>query len=197
MRPLGGRARLLKISLLGALKNRKMQNNWKQDERDILKKRAEELSRRIVEPDVDEYITVVIFAIGGEEYAIDVKYVLQTQKLRYIAKMPSTPDFIAGIMNMGGSMLPVIDLRVLMGFKAEIKNENPIFIMDVNGNRMGALVDEIKDVIFIPKRDVKPPLESISEGKRLYTYGEAFFDNKMIVILKAEELFSTNRLSFK
>lgn len=174
-----------------------MQNNWKQDERDILKKRAEELSRRIVEPDVDEYITVVIFAIGGEEYAIDVKYVLQTQKLRYIAKMPSTPDFIAGIMNMGGSMLPVIDLRVLMGFKAEIKNENPIFIMDVNGNRMGALVDEIKDVIFIPKRDVKPPLESISEGKRLYTYGEAFFDNKMIVILKAEELFSTNRLSFK
>jgi chemotaxis signal transduction protein len=60
---------------------------------------------------------------------------------------------------------------------------------------MGAIVDEIKDVVNIPLNDVRPPLESISEAKRQYIYGEAIINDRVVVILKAEELFSQTRLA--
>lgn len=165
-------------------------------EREILKKRADEYSKVIAEPEEKgENISVVMFRVAEEVYAIDVKYILQTEKIKYIAKVPSTPEFIAGVMNLGGTIMPVIDMRLLIGAKKEIRRENPVLIVDVNKNKMGALVDEIKDVVNITVTDVKPPLESISEDKRQYIYGETIINNKVVVILKADELFSPARLA--
>lgn len=166
------------------------------NERETLKKRADEFSRPISETEAaGENMSAVMFRIGNEDYAVDVKYILQTQKLKYIAKVPSTPEFIAGVMNMGGSILPVIDMRLLIGAERVIKRDDPVLIVDINKNRMCVLVDEIKDVVALPLNNVKPPLESISEDKRQYIYGEAIINDRVVVILKAEELFSQARLA--
>lgn len=108
--------------------------------------------------------------------------------------MPSTPEFVAGVMNLGGTIMPVIDMRLFIGAKRDIRRENPVLIVDINKNRIGAIVDEIKDVVNIPLNDVKPPLESISEAKRQYIYGETIINDRVVVILKADELFSQSRL---
>ena len=142
-----------------------------------------------------ENMSAVMFRVGNEDYAVDVKYILQTQKLKYIAKVPSTPEFIAGVMNLGGTITPVIDMRLFIGVKRDVRRENPVLIMDINKNRIGAVVDEIKDVVNIPLNDVRPPLESISEDKRKYIYGEIIINERVVVILKAEELFSQSRLA--
>ena len=139
-------------------------------------------------------MSAVMFRVGNEDYALDVKYILQTQKLKYIAKVPSTPEFVAGVMNLGGTIMPVIDMRLFIGAKRDIRRENPVLIVDINKNRIGAIVDEIKDVVNIPLNDVKPPLESISEAKRQYIYGETIINDRVVVILKADELFSQSRL---
>jgi|GEM_PF-665792 len=166
------------------------------NERETLKKRADEFSKSISEIEATgENMSVVMFRVGNEDYAVDVKYILQTQKLKYIAKVPSTPEFIAGVMNLGGTIMPVIDMRLFIGAKRDIRRENPVLIVDINKNRMGAIVDEIKDVVVIPLNDVKPPLESISEDKRQYIYGETIINDRVVVILKAEELFSQARLA--
>ncbi len=166
------------------------------NERETLKKRADEFSKSISEIEATgENMSVVMFRVGNEDYAVDVKYILQTQKLKYIAKVPSTPEFIAGVMNLGGTIMPVIDMRLFIGAKRDIRRENPVLIVDINKNRMGAIVDEIMDVVVIPLNDVKPPLESISEDKRQYIYGETIINDRVVVILKAEELFSQARLA--
>ncbi len=167
------------------------------EDRETLKKRADEFSRLISEPEAaGESMSAVMFKIGGEDYAMNVKYILQTQKLKYIARVPSAQLFIAGVMNLGGTIMPVIDMSLLIGVKSNIRRENPVLIVDINKNKMGALVDEIKDVVVIPLNDVKPPLESISEDKRKCIYGETIINDKVVVILKAEELFSQARLAF-
>lgn len=166
------------------------------NERETLKKRADEFSRPVSEIEAaGENMNAVMFRIGNEDYAVDVKYILQTQKLKYIAKVPSTPEFIAGVMNLGGTIMPVIDMRLIIGAKKDIRRENPILIVDINKNRIGAIVDEIKDVVNIYFNDIKPPLESISEAKRQYIYGETIINDRVVIILKAEELFSQARLA--
>ncbi|MBI5181111.1 MAG: purine-binding chemotaxis protein CheW [Nitrospirae bacterium] len=166
------------------------------EDRETLKKRADEQSKLIADSEAaGEVMSAVMFRIGNEDYAIDVRYILQTEKLRYLAKVPSTPEFIAGVMNMGGSILPVIDMRPLIGAERVIKRDKPVLIVDINKNRMGVLVDEIKDVVVLPLNNVKPPLESISEDKRQYIYGEAIINDRIVIILKAEELFSQARLA--
>ena len=164
------------------------------NERETLKKRADEFSKSIsgIES-AGENMSAVMFRVGNEDYALDVKYILQTQKLKYIAKVPSTPEFVAGVMNLGGTIMPVIDMRLFIGAKRDIRRENPVLIVDINKNRIGAIVDEIKDVVNIPLNDVRPPLESISEAKRQYIYGETIINDRDVVILKADELFSQSR----
>lgn len=166
------------------------------NDRETLKKRADEFSKLTAEPEAaGENMSAVMFRVGNEDYAMDVKYILQTQKLKYIAKVPSTPEFIAGVMNLGGTITPVIDMRLFIGVKMDVRRENPVLIMDINKNRIGAVVDEIKDVVNIPLNDIRPPLESISEDKRKYIYGETIINERVVVILKAEELFSQSRLA--
>lgn len=188
---------IIKASAKKLVRKKKTAALHPEGEKEILKKRAEILSEKAAEPAVeaDKGMSVVIFKMGDEEYAMDLRHVLLTEKLRYIARMPSTPDFIAGVMSLSGSILPVIDMRVLMGYKGEANEETPLFIVSLAGERIALLVDEIKDIAFIPLKDIKPPLGLISEDKKLYMQGEVIYNGRMVIILKTDMLLAPERLN--
>ncbi|MEK6682400.1 MAG: chemotaxis protein CheW [Nitrospirota bacterium] len=187
---------IIKTSAKKLGRKKKTAPSHPEGEKEILRKRAELLSEKAAEPEAEtgKGMSVVIFRMGDEDYAMDLRHVLLTEKLRYIARIPSTPDFIAGVMNLSGSILPVIDMRVLMGYKGEAKEEVPLLIVSLGGDRAALLVDEIKDIAFIPLKDIKPPLGSIAEDKKLYIQGEVIHNERIVVILKTEMLLAPERL---
>lgn len=185
---------IIKTSAKKLGRKKKAAPSHPEEEKEILRKRAELLSEKAAEPAADKGMSVVIFRMGDEDYAMDLRHVLLTEKLKYIARIPSTPDFIAGAMNLSGSILPVIDMRVLMGYKGEAKEEAPLLIVSLGGDRAALLVDEIKDIAFIPLKDIKPPLGSIAEDKKLYIEGEVIYNDRMVVILKTDMLLAPERL---
>ncbi len=133
---------------------------------------------------------LVVFQLAGQTYGIDIASVFEIIKMEAITRVPRTPDFIEGVINLRGKIIPVIDLcRRFNLDRPEITNSSRIIIVDVGGNTIGMIVDGVSEVLRINEDSIEPPPPMIHGIEAAYLRGIAILGNRLIILLNLEKIF--------
>lgn len=124
------------------------------------------------------------FSLGKESYGIEIKYVTEIIGIQEITIVPELPPYVKGIINLRGSIIPVMDVR--LRFKKEPKEYNErtcIIVVDISGTSIGLIVDAVAEVLKIPEGDiVKPPQMSRDFSNRyIKNIGKVGDDVKLLL----------------
>ncbi|MEW6086979.1 MAG: chemotaxis protein CheW [bacterium] len=126
----------------------------------------------------DNKIYVVVFFLEKEWYGIKIESVSEIIKLSKIFPIPQTLDYILGVMNLRGEILPVLDLRKLFStLVSPFTSETRILIVEADDVRLGLLVDGVSEVIEVPMSKIDSPLSTLDRVKTEYIYGEIKIGN--------------------
>lgn len=139
------------------------------------------------------------FKIGNEEFAIHVDYVLSILEVQQITKIPKAPEYLKGIINLRGKVLPVIDTRVKLNMPAtEYTNNTCIIVMDLQMNneliQIGALADSVSAVLEIDETKINNSPEIGNGYKVDFIEGIVDVDEHFILILDVIKLFTTQEI---
>ncbi|MEO5345658.1 MAG: chemotaxis protein CheW [Magnetococcus sp. YQC-9] len=147
--------------------------------------------------EVTQFLT---FHLGQEVFAIDISRIKEVLEYTDVTKIPRTPDFMCGVINLRGSVVPVVDLRLKFDMSKSEKTVNTcIIIIDVNQEDgaavIGALVDSVKEVMELDPNQIEPA-PRIGTGLRSdFVRGMGKQGNQFVILLDTDRLFSTAELS--
>lgn len=140
------------------------------------------------------------FKLGDEEFAAHVGKVLNILEMTKITEVPKAPEYMKGVINLRGTVLPVIDTRIKFGMTATVYTTNTCIIvldieMDGETIQVGALVDAVQAVLEIDKNQIMPPPSIGSKYKSEFIEGVANVDEKFIMILNMDAVFSSDEIT--
>lgn len=171
--------------------------------REKFEKRALDLQKEIkVDLDKNDYIQdrFVSFSLNSEIYCISLKYVKEFTKLKNITLtvVPCVPEFIAGLINLRGEFITIIDIKSFLQIaKTELTDKTKIIVVKTQNLQIGLLVDEVYDIVNIPLGSLNKDSNSQLE-KDKFTSGEFILEkNKVMSILNLEKLLEDERLYFE
>jgi len=142
--------------------------------------------------DGNQFLT---FSIGNEEYGIDILKVQEIKGFVPTTRIPNSPPHVTGVLNLRGTIVPVIDLRLRLGMPlAEYGTFTVIIVLAVNAKVVGAIVDAVSDVLTIPDTDVQSPDLAIGPDVR-FIDGIARAADKLVILLDAEALLRQEELA--
>jgi purine-binding chemotaxis protein CheW len=143
-----------------------------------------------------EEIKVIVFGLADEEYGIEVEKVRTIERMIPITRVPKTPAFIKGVINLRGVVLPVIDLRGRFGLSETEPTENSrIVIVAVNDLEVGFIVDAANDVIDIDSDSIDNPPEVVGGIQAKYLRGVAKLgENRLLIMLNLAEVLKRSEI---
>jgi purine-binding chemotaxis protein CheW len=138
---------------------------------------------------------VVVFQLKNEEYGVNVHQVRSIERMVEVTRVPKTPAFIKGVMNLRGLILPVIDLRKRFNIEEGAYTEDTrIVIVSANELEVGLIVDAANDVIDVPADAVEPAPEVVGGVKATYLDGVAKVNNRLLVLLNLEKVLNPEEI---
>lgn len=139
-----------------------------------------------------EFLT---FVLGDENYALDIMTVKEIRGYENVTKIANAPDYIKGVLNLRGDIVPIIDLRIKFQVGKVTYDEFTIVIMLMIGDRVvGIVVDEVSDVIKVKENDIKPPPEFGIAFDSAYLHGLTTISDQMIILVNIQKLISSDEL---
>ncbi|HMK44852.1 MAG TPA: chemotaxis protein CheW [Dissulfurispiraceae bacterium] len=143
-----------------------------------------------------QYLT---FKLGEEAFALDVNVVREILDFTTITKVPKTPDFMRGVINLRGSVVPVIDMRLKFGMGATEKTVNTCIVVvevvfDHERTVLGALVDAVQEVFELESSQIEPAPKIGTRLKTDFIKGMGKRDGAFIIILDIDRVFSSEEL---
>ncbi len=144
-----------------------------------------------------QYLT---FKLGEEVYALDIAKVREVLDFTSVTKVPRTPEFMRGVINLRGSVVPVVDLRLKFGISKTDKTINTcIIIMEVRVDKettiLGALADSVQEVVDLDPDNIEPAPRIGTKLKTEFITGMGKQNEKFIIILDIDKIFSTEELA--
>ena len=139
-------------------------------------------------------VQLVTFMLGEEEYGVPISQIQEIDRLSKITKVPKAAQFIEGITNLRGEVIPVLDTR--KRFELEVKpsdDRTRIMIVDIGGVKTGLVVDSVREVLNLARKDIAPPPESIGSGSDqqfISGIGKVDAGKRMIVLLDVKRILS-------
>ena len=134
-------------------------------------------------------VQLVSFMIDESEYAVDILVVNEILRFPEITRLPNTPHFIRGVINLRGNVIPVVDVRARFGFaKGSITDLTRVIVIDAKGKQIGLLVDNVYQVVRIPTANIDPPSEIITGVSEEFISGIGRFNDRLIIYLKISHL---------
>ena len=139
-----------------------------------------------------ELIQLVSFKLDSEEYGIEVLKVREIIRMIPITHMPNSPQYVEGIINLRGKIIPVVSMRKKFGLmERESDSQTRIVVMDISGELMGFIVDSVSEVIRISGSEIQPPPNVVSGGiDQECITGVINQSERLLVLLDLERLFS-------
>ncbi|AKG35205.1 chemotaxis protein CheW [Paenibacillus durus] len=143
-----------------------------------------------------EDIKVIVFKLATEEYGIEVDKVQTIERLMPITRVPKTYNFIKGVINLRGVVIPVIDLRGRFGLdEAEHTDQTRIIIVVVNEMEVGFVVDSANDVIDLNRESIDTPPEVVGGIKAKYLDGVAKIgEERLLIMLNLSEVLNKSEI---
>jgi purine-binding chemotaxis protein CheW len=139
---------------------------------------------------------VIVFALGREEYGVEVDKVRTIERMQPITRVPKVPAFINGVINLRGVVIPVIDLRARFGLDHMAYNDNTrIIIVSAGEYEVGLIVDSANDVIDLDTDEIDSPPEIVGGIKAKYLDGIARFgESRLLVLLNLERVLDKSEI---
>jgi purine-binding chemotaxis protein CheW len=148
--------------------------------------------------DEDDDEQVVVFRLDKEEFGAPIKSVQEIVRVPdELIRVPNTPMFVEGVINLRGSVLPVIDLRLRLGLsKAERSDRQRIMVFLLDGVRTGFIVDHVAEVLRIPKTAIEPaPKLSSKQGSLLSRMANLEKQKRMVQLIEPANLVACEELA--
>jgi purine-binding chemotaxis protein CheW len=140
-------------------------------------------------PDTVAPLQQLTFALADEEYGVDILAVREIRGWSHVTRIPQAPDYVLGVLNLRGAMVPVMDLRLRFGLVRESYNDTTVMIIVAIGERLfGIVVDAVSDVIDIDPAAIKPVPDLGAVVDTDYLQGLATHDGHMVMLLDVEKL---------
>ncbi|MBP7175907.1 MAG: purine-binding chemotaxis protein CheW [Thermoclostridium sp.] len=135
----------------------------------------------------------VKFSVGKEEFGVDISLVREISKLQEMLKVPSTPPFIEGLLNLRGQVLTIFNLRKRLGFEDQAFDENTkIIIVWYNDIQIGFTVDKVSEIIKVEEANVESTPPSITGVDKRFLSGVVKYGEKLILTLDLTKVLSTD-----
>ncbi len=143
-----------------------------------------------VEDSLDsEVVQLVSFMLDEVEYGVDILSVHEILRYPEMTRLPNTPKFIKGVINLRGNVLPVVDVRLRFGFpKGSITDLTRIIVVETGGKQVGLLVDNVYQVVRIPVANVDPPSELMTGVSEEFISGIGRLKDRLIVLLNMSHI---------
>ena len=140
------------------------------------------------------------FELDEEIFALDISKVREVLDFTAVTKVPQTPDFMLGVINLRGSVVPVVDMRLKFGISPTVKSVNTCIIiaeieLDGETTVLGALADSVREVMELDPSQIEPPPRIGTRLKTRFIQGMGKRDNQFIIILDIDKVFSTEELA--
>jgi purine-binding chemotaxis protein CheW len=137
-------------------------------------------------------IQLVTFRVGPQEFALDILQIERILRYSSPAPLPQAPDFLEGVVPYEGGAVPVVDLRKRFGLEASVREETRLMVLDLEHQRVGVLVDEVREVMRVDSTTITAPGPMVSGLAAAYIAGIVTRPGRTIIILNARKLLSSN-----
>ena len=146
-----------------------------------------------------DLLQLVSFEVGAEEYAIPILAVQEINRMMAITRVPQSPPFVEGVINLRGKVIPVVDLRKRFGMPVkEHTGEERIIVVEVQGHNearvIGFTVDKVNRVLRIGSEIVEPAPAMACGADSEYVLGVGKLEEGLLILLSLDKLFSANEL---
>ncbi|WP_085910175.1 chemotaxis protein CheW [Kiloniella majae] len=137
----------------------------------------------------------ITFTVGDQEYGVDIMSVREIKGWVETTLLPNTPEYMRGVLNLRGVIVPIFDLRCRFGLgKTDATNLHVIVIIAVKNRMVGILVDTVSDILTVSNSDIRdvPKMETLIEEE--YLSGLVTIEDRMVALLNQERLFDTKMI---
>ena len=132
---------------------------------------------------------LVSFRLADEEFGLDIKKVREIIRVGEITRLPQTPLYVKGLINLRSTVIPVIDLKLRVGLpESERTDETRIMVADVGGRTIGVIVDSVSEVLRISEHQIVPPPLTVAGLGRDYFVGIARLEDRLVIVLDIEKV---------
>ena len=140
--------------------------------------------------DGSQYLT---FTLGAEEYGFEILKVQEIKGYSAITPIPNTPNYVKGVMNLRGSIIPIVDLRAKLAMAEAAYNQfTVIIVVRVGAKTVGVVVDAVSDVLNIPLKDIQPTPDFGSQVDARFISGLAKAGERLVVLLDIEKVLASD-----
>lgn len=143
-----------------------------------------------------EDIQVVVFKLGSDEYCVPVSQAREIQTYSHPTRIPNTPSFVEGIINLRGQIIPILDLKKRFGAGVtEINPATRIIIIDMDDELLGILVDSVSEVLKTNQSKFEtPPMAVKSSINSGYISGIGQINNRLLILLDLEKVLNEDEI---
>lgn len=135
------------------------------------------------------------FELAGQAYAFRIEQIQEIVILKQVTKTPQVPEYVEGVANLRGSIIPIINLRRLFGLEPRPADaETRTIVVNVGQRTMGCTVDMVSQVMRIPEENIQPAPETVTAGGASYISGFARMHERLMILLEIDELLDPAKL---
>ena len=141
----------------------------------------------------DKFLT---FTVGKEDYGLEIYHVTEIIGIQKITEVPDMPDYVKGVINLRGKVIPIMDVRKRFKFEERAYDDRTcIIVVNINETSLGLVVDTVKEVSDIPEKDIQPPPEIAEGNRQFFIRGLGKVEDEVKILLDAEKLLTKSDLS--
>lgn len=134
-------------------------------------------------------VQLVSFMLDDVEYGVDILNVHEILRFPEMTRLPNTPPFIKGVINLRGNVIPVVDMRIRFGFpEADVTDLTRIIVVETSGKQVGILVDNVYQVVRLPVSSIDPPSDLITGISEDFISGIGRLKDRLIVLLNMTQI---------
>lgn len=137
----------------------------------------------------------LVFTLGSEEYGIEILKVQEIRGYDRVTRIANSPDFIAGITNLRGVIVPIIDLRIKFQLdSAKINDQTVTIVLNLLDRVVGIVVDGVSDVLSLSAEQIKPAPDFTATLSTQYLLGLGSLDDRMLILVDIEKLLNSEEM---
>jgi purine-binding chemotaxis protein CheW len=144
---------------------------------------------------MEKDLQIVGFRIGRETFGLPISLVREIVRVPEITSVPNAPDYIEGVINLRGRIIPVVDLRKRFGEKViEPHKKNRIVVVELDNRSIGLIVNSASEVMRIPPSDIEAPHSVFQEGELNYITGVGKMKGRLVILLDLTRVLQRGEL---
>jgi purine-binding chemotaxis protein CheW len=152
-------------------------------------KTAPSAGKTVTKTESSGSMQLVSFRLAQEEYGIEITKVQEIILVGEITRMPQTPEFIKGLINLRNTVIPIVDLRLRFGLaQEEPTDETRIMVVNVSGKTIGIIVDAVSEVLRISHEQIAPPPPTVAGLGQAYLTGLVKLPKRLLILLDIDRI---------